>query len=303
MTIAVFGSINMDLVARAPRLPSAGETVAGYGFSTALGGKGANQAVACARLGCPTRLVGRVGSDDFGTRLVESLFSAGVESTYIATDPSQPSGVALIALDDRGENTIIVVPGANSMVGAADLARLEQALDGANMLLLQLEVPLSPLITAAEMAHQRGIVVMLDPAPAKSLPPALYMLADVLTPNESEAAVLVGFSLDTNADIELAASMLLDRGARAVVIKLGGRGAYAGISEGGRFWPPFLVEAIDTVGAGDAFNGGMAVALAEGLPFDTAVRWGLAAGAFSVTRPGTQSAMPTRAELLAMLAR
>jgi ribokinase len=303
MTILVFGSINMDLVARTPRLPAPGETLIGHTFFTAPGGKGANQAVACARLGAATKMIGRVGDDVFGPTLRDGLRDYGVDVSGVVTTPG-PSGVAVIAVDDRAENDIIVIPGANGAVDSTDVARLESALDGATILMLQLEIPLDGVVAAARAAHRRGLTVILDPAPARPLPPELYTLTDFLTPNESEAALLVGFAAsDSDESVERAANVLLERGAMHVIIKLGSRGAYVAGAEGGRMYPAFKVEAVDTVAAGDAFNGGLAAALDQGLPFDTAIRWGLAAGALSVTKAGAQSSMPGGKEVLAMIER
>lgn len=298
MTIVVFGSINMDLVVRTPRLPTPGETLTGHTFFTAPGGKGANQAVACARLGAPTRMVGRVGDDLFGEQLRISLRSAGVQADGVLTTPG-PSGVALIAVDDTAENTIVIVPGANGAVSSADIPRLEQALDGARMLLLQLETPLATVVAAARAARARGVTVMLDPAPALPLPDELYALADILTPNESEATTLTGIPVCDEQSAAAAAHALVARGVRTVIIKLGARGALVADANGARLWPAFAVTPVDTVAAGDAFNGGLAVALSEGRPFEEAIRWGLAAGALSVTKPGAQPSMPDRKELLA----
>ena len=301
MTVIVFGSINMDLVAHVPHLPAPGETLTGGAFATLPGGKGANQAVACARLGAPTCMVGRVGEDVFGAALLESLKSRGVETSGVCVQPG-PSGLALINLDAAGENTIVIIPGANVGVAVTDLIRLGSALDQARLLLLQLEVRLEAVRAAAQLAHDRGIPVILDPAPARPLPEELYRLVDVLTPNEREAAVLAGVPVDGPEAAGRAARLLLRRGPRRVVVKLGGRGAFAVDGESGRYFPAFPVKAVDTVAAGDAFNGGLAAALAEDRPFDEAVRWGMAAGALAVTRPGAQSAMPDRQELLALLA-
>lgn len=299
VTIVVFGSINMDLVVRTPRLPAPGETLTGHSFFTAPGGKGANQAVACARLGAPTRMVGRVGDDLFGEQLRHSLRSFGVQDDGVLTTPG-PSGVALIAVDDAAENTIVIVPGANGAVGSEDMPRLERALDGARALLLQLETPLATVAAAARAGRARGATVILDPAPALPLPDELYALADILTPNESEATTLTGIPVHDEQSAAAAARALLARGARTVIIKLGARGALAADANGVRFWPAFTVTAVDTVAAGDAFNGGLAVALSEGRPFEEAIRWGLAAGALSVTKHGAQPSMPDRAELLAL---
>ena len=303
MTIAVFGSINMDLIVHTPRWPEAGETISGQAFYTVPGGKGANQAVAAARLGAAPRLIGRVGGDTFGSQLCAHLQTEGVEVAGVLADDAQPSGVALIAVDAAAQNRIIVVPGANGAVGAADLARLETALAGARVLLLQLEVPLDAVLGAARAAAGAGVPVVLDPAPVPDrLPPELLAQATILTPNEPEAAALVGFPLDGEAAIVRAGRALTARGARHVIITLGARGAYWTDGRAEVFRPGVPVAAVDTVGAGDAFNGALAVALAEGHPLDIAITWGLAAGALAVTRPGAQAALPTRAALLALLA-
>ncbi len=301
MAIVVFGSINIDLVVRTPRLPAPGETLTGHTFFTAPGGKGANQAVACARLGVPTRMVGRVGDDLFGEQLRASLRSFGVQDDGVLTTPG-PSGVALIAVDDTAENTIVIVPGANGAVSIADIPRLERALDGARALLLQLEVPIETVVAAARAAHTRGVTVILDPAPALPLPDELYALADIITPNEHEATTLTGIAVHDDQGAIAAARTLIARGARRVALKLGARGALTADAEGEQFWSPFTVTPVDTVAAGDAFNGGLAVALSEGRSFNEAIRWGLAAGALSVTRHGAQPSMPERNEVLTLLA-
>lgn len=300
MTIVVFGSINMDLVARAPRLPAPGETVPGHAFFTAPGGKGANQAVACARLGAPTRMVGRVGDDALGAELRAGLRAAGVDERDVLTTPG-PSGVALIAVDDAGRNTIIVAPGANGAIGPADVTRLEAALTGARALLLQLEIPLEAVIAAAGASRRAGVPVILDPAPARELPAELYRLTDIITPNESEAATLVGFDLSDEAARGAAARALHTRTGGAVALKLGEHGALLFAGDQSLRLPALPVRAVDTVAAGDAFNAGLAVALVEGQPLAAAMRWAVAAGAVAVTRPGAQAAMPSRAEVLAML--
>lgn len=302
MHIVVFGSLNMDLVAATERLPRPGETLTGHAFRTVPGGKGANQAVACARLGAPTRLVGRVGADSFGASLRAGLAAEGIALAGVAEAPGQPSGIAVITVEDSGENTIVVIPGANGVVGAPDLERLDAALDGAGALLLQLEVPLEAVVAAAARARARGVPVILDPAPARDLPADLYRLVAILTPNEGEAAALVGYPLDDGATAARAAEELRARGAAVVVVKRGGAGIVVATAEGTLALPAIPVAVVDTVAAGDAFNAGLAVALAEGRPLAEALRWGTAAGALAVTRPGAQAAMPVRAELLALLA-
>ena len=230
-----------------PWLPAPGETLTGHSFFTVPGGKGANQAVACARLGAATRMIGRLGDDAFGGMLRESLAGYGVDTSGVAIQPDVPSGVAVITVDDAAENEIIVVPGANGIVGHEELARLEAAVDGVEVLLLQLEVPLEAVIAAAEMGRRRGATVILDSAPAQPLPEALYAAVDILTPNESEAAALVGFPLDDPGAIVQASQTLLGRGVRNVIVKLGGKGVFwSNDRESGHF-PAFPVIAVDTV--------------------------------------------------------
>lgn len=301
MSVVVFGSINMDLVARTPRLPAAGETLTGRSFSTVPGGKGANQAVACARLGVKTLMVGKVGGDVFGEALRENLASSGVDTTFITTDAEVASGVALIAVDDAAENNIIVIPGANGAIGDDESLRLEKALDQASILLMQLEIPLEMVLFAAEIAQQKNVTVMLDPAPARQLPDKLYPLVDILTPNETEATMLVGFPVNNRDSAERAASVLLENGVSRVVIKMGSQGALFMDADGSRFYPAIPVKAVDTVAAGDAFNGAFAAALSEGKSLDEATYWGVAGGALAVTKAGAQEAMPDREELLRLL--
>ncbi len=294
MTIIVFGSINIDLVATTPRLPLPGETLLGHNFFKAPGGKGANQAVAVARLGIPTQLVGRVGAHDFGAELINSLQFAGVQTENVWVDETVSSGVAVITVDEGGENEIIVIPGANGCVNEADVERLSQILPGADALLLQLEIPMSCVVAAAKSAHTAGVRVILDPAPVQDLPEEIYHLVDIITPNEVEAAQLVGFAVDGEESAQKAAQVLLQRGVKCAIIKLGTKGVWCATAEESFFIPPFTVEAIDTTAAGDAFSGGLAVALAEGLSLRQAVVWGAAAGALAATKSGAQPSLPDR---------
>lgn len=296
MSIVVFGSLNMDLVSHLPRLPAPGETLRGNDFFTALGGKGANQAAACARLGAITVMIGRVGGDEFGSSLRAGLENLGVDVTGVTTSPGS-SGVAVIHVDDRGENSIVIIPGANGKVGESDLKRLNSALIGADILLMQLEIPLEVVTAAARMARARGVRVILDPAPASSLPDELYTLTDLLTPNEIECATLVGFQVHDLPLAEQAARILLKRGVRQVIIKMGERGAYLHDGRSSELVSAFLVKAVDTTAAGDAFNGALAVALGKDMVLREAVRFANAAGAISTTRHGAQPSMPTAAEV------
>jgi ribokinase len=284
----------MDLVARVPKLPKPGETLTGYSFTTVPGGKGANQAVAVAKLGGASQMIGRVGNDAFGQELRTSLETAGVEIDRVAIDHSAPSGVAMIAVDNQGENHIIVIPGTNHKVDHADLDRL--TLTRASILLLQLEIPCSIVQAAAKTAKTMGSTVILDPAPAPAaFPDELYRDIDILTPNTTEAEQLVGFAIQHLADAERAAEVLQTKGTKIVIIKMGAQGAYCATQYDRFFTPAFLVNAIDTVAAGDAFNAGLAVALAEGHPIREAVRWGAASGALSTTKTGAQSSLCDRA--------
>ncbi|MCD4671866.1 MAG: ribokinase [Anaerolineaceae bacterium] len=301
MAVIILGSINMDLVVQTPRFPRPGETLIGHTFFTAPGGKGANQAVAAAKLGVPACMVGRVGKDVFGDNLLESLQQNGVDISSVMQDDEQPSGTAVIFVDDQAENEIVIVAGANGTVGESDLDRLESALQAGGQLLLQLEVPMETVVAAARLAHEQGVTVIFDPAPVKTLPDELYAYIDIITPNESEASALVGFTVDDEVSAGQAAQVLQERGARQVVVKMGSKGAYWHDGQQAVFLPAFKVDAVDTVAAGDAFNGALAAGLSEGLPMQEALRWGMAGGAISTTRIGAQPSLANREELLALL--
>ncbi len=295
MGILVFGSLNMDLVARVPRLPLPGETLAGDRFTTSPGGKGANQAVAAAKLGAETILIGRVGEDSFGRDLVSHLQNCGVNGDAITLDPNTSTGIAQILVDDGGQNQIVIVGGANATVGQDELSRLKDRLPQAQLLLLQLEIPLEQVIAAAQLAKAAGVTTILDPAPAPDqLLPSLYQAVDILTPNETEASRLVGFPVTDPGSAAIAAKTLQQRGTPTVIITLGDRGAVCA-TPSEQFWAPALpIQAVDTVAAGDAFNGAIAVALLENRPLVDAVRWATAAAAIACTRPGAQSSLPDR---------
>ena len=299
--ITVVGSLNMDLVARAPRIPQPGETIIGSDFHTVPGGKGANQAVAAARLGAQVSMVGRVGRDAFAESLLNNLAAAGVDHTFVVHDPQAATGVALIAVDDAGQNSIIVASGANVRLSPADVDGAEAAIAGADALLLQLESPLETVTRAAEVARAHGVTVILNPAPARPLPAALLSLVDVLIPNESETALLTGLPVGDPAEAEAAAAALRELGVGTVILTLGERGALLAREDGAEYFPAFEVTPVDTTAAGDAFVGGFAVALAEGRSLAEAVQWGNGAGALATTRLGAQPSLPTRQELEGLL--
>lgn len=300
-SVLVVGGINMDLVVRTPRFPAPGETVVGSGFAVTPGGKGANQAVAAARMGARTVMVGRVGSDAFGRELVAGLEAEGIDVSGVSIDEEAPSGVALIEVDDAGQNRIIQVWGANATLGEQEVMAALKALPTVQAVLLQLEAPMEVSLQVARAARQQGCTVILDPAPAGELPGEMYALADILTPNESEAAALTGIPVTDVPSAREAAMRLLERGAPSVVVKLGAQGAYYAWPTGELIVPPFVVEVMDTVGAGDAFNGALGVGLAEGEGIEQALEWAAAAGAVAVARHGAQAAMPRRGQVEQML--
>src|SRR6185436_13085948 len=295
--ITVAGSLNMDFVVQVQTLPRPGETVLGGGFVTIPGGKGANQACAAGRLGGRVRMLGRVGDDVFGRQLLESLASAGVDTKAVRVSVAVPSGVALIFVETGGQNEIVVASGANGLLSPEDVA--QDLGDASGFLLLQLETPLATIERAAALASERGVTVILDPAPAHPLPEALLARVSVLTPNESEALVLLdrrGASVSL-ADAPEIARALLKRGPRSVILKLGEQGAFLQDASGGRHFPGFAVKAVDATAAGDTFGGALGVALAEGRSMDEAIRFANAAAALSVTRLGAQASMPERREV------
>lgn len=292
--VVVVGSVNMDLVVRTARLPRPGETVRGREFHTIPGGKGANQAVAAARLGAHTAMVGRVGDDDFGQRLRQGLADNGVDITHLTTDLQHPSGVALIMVQDSGENSIVVAGGANTALSADDVRAAHRVIAGADVLLLQLEIPLEAVQAAVEAARAAGVRTVLDAGPPLALPQNLWRALDVISPNLVEAEALLGCSV---TDPVQAAREIVARGAAASVVKSGAHGCAWADGEGAAQIPAIAVTAVDTTAAGDAFSAALGIALAEGKRLPEAARWANFAGALAVTRLGAQPAMPTRREL------
>lgn len=301
--LVVVGSINLDLVVRCAALPRPGQTVTGDDLAEHGGGKGANQAVAAARLGARTTLIGRVGGDGAGTRLLAGLRSEGVDVPRDLISADASSGTAIIAVERGGENHILLVPGANARLTPADVERHGDRLRAARVLLLQLEVPTPTVIAAARVARAAGVRVLLDPAPAPhTLDPALYHV-DLLSPNRSEAEALVGRALLTLADVAEAAHELVRRGAGAVVITLGADGALLCAAGHTHHLPTIPVDAVDATAAGDAFKAALALRWAEGASLVDAVRFALAAGAHAASRPGAQPSLPRRADVEGLLSR
>jgi ribokinase len=299
--IVVLGSLNMDFVVQVARLPSPGETVLGSNFQMIPGGKGANQACAAGRLGgrsALTRMMGRVGYDVFGDHLKASLSASGVDVTYVHATKSQPTGVALIWVDRTGQNSIVVASGANHAMSAADVEGLRGAFRAASFALFQLETPLPVVAAALALAREEGVRTILDPAPAQALTRELLGSVDVLTPNESEAMILL--ASDPKSPVEDPSRVtraLLALGPKAVILKLGPRGCFYDDGTSQIVSPAFPFHALDTTAAGDTFNGALAVALAEGEPLDSALRFANAAAGLSVTRLGAQASIPSRKEV------
>jgi ribokinase len=294
--VVVVGSINMDLVARAPRLPMPGETLAGASFSTLPGGKGANQAVAAARLGAVTAMIGCLGSDAFGVALRSHLEEDEIDTAGIRVVEGT-TGVALIVVDDLGHNGIVVVPGANAALSPADVERHEALLSEARVVALQLETPLPTVEHAAARARTLGKTVVLNPAPARPLPTSLLACVDYLVPNEIEAGMLTGLKVDGVETAIEAARALCALGPKCAIVTLGERGAVVVTRQGAEHVPAKVVKAVDTTAAGDTFIGGLCAALSRGRELGSSVRYAQAAAAISVTRPGAQPSIPFAREI------
>ncbi|HZS05288.1 MAG TPA: ribokinase [Blastocatellia bacterium] len=300
--ILIVGSLNMDFVVQTASLPARGETVSGWGFQMLPGGKGANQACAVGRLGGRGEMVGCVGDDVFGLQLIASLQSAGVNTTGIRSVSEAATGIAMISIEEGGQNTIVVAAGANHQLEPHETARAVRS-SQAGYLLLQLESPMAT-VEAAAQAKARGMMVILDPAPAEPLSESLLRNTDILTPNESEAFALLGLegsSVSLN-DAPAIARRLLDLGPRQVILKMGEKGAHLADNHSNQHYPAARVKAVDATAAGDCFNGALAVMLAEGRTVDEAIRFANCAAAVAVTRLGAQASIPTRMEVEAMMA-
>jgi ribokinase len=295
--IVVIGSTNTDMVVKAARIPAPGETILGGRFLMNPGGKGANQAVAAARLGGEVTFVAKVGDDLFG-REAKALFEKeGINIRHVFTDASEPSGVALIMVDAKGENCISVASGANGALTSADLAAARAEIEEAGLVLMQLETPVETVLCAAQWAAAKGVPVVLNPAPACTLPAALLGCLSLITPNETEAELLTGIKVTDVTSARASAIVLCAKGVKRVVITLGSRGAFVYADGHGTLVPAFKVEAVDTTAAGDVFNGALAVALTEEVPLVEAVRFAAQAAAIAVTRMGAQASAPYRKEI------
>ncbi len=292
--VLVVGSINMDLVVGSRRMPQPGETIMGHTFATVPGGKGANQAVAAARLGAQVTFMGCVGGDEFGSELRKGLQREGISTQFLTSKAEVASGVALIQVDEKGENAITVVPGANSRLKLVDIPGARAAIEDADIVLIQLEIPLSTVAFTISCCRGAKVRIILDPAPvpAEPIPEQLYQV-DVLSPNQHEAEALTGIPITNPASAHEAAAMLVERGARQVVLKMGAAGAFV-LDEAGVATDigAFEAKVVDTTAAGDAFTAALGVGLARGMNAVEAARLGCAAGSLAVSKPGAQDAMP-----------
>ena len=297
MRIVVVGSSNTDMIIKSPRIPKPGETILGGAFQTAAGGKGANQAIAAARAGGDVAFVARIGDDMFGRRALEGFKNDGINSKYIKFDKTDPSGVALIIVDDVGENCIAVASGANANLNEKDILAVEALIQKADILLMQLETPLSTIQYAAKIAFYANVTVLLNPAPAQNLPSDLLKHVSILTPNELEAESLTGIKVIDDVSAKNASLSLSSMGPKVIVITLGAAGLYLHHKDFSGIIPGFKMNAIDTTAAGDVFNGGLAAALSENCDIFKAVKFAQAAAAISVTRLGAQPSAPRKEEI------
>jgi ribokinase len=295
--IALLGSLNLDLVLHMPRMPEAGETLASDGSAIFCGGKGANQAVACARMGSKVAMIGRLGDDPSASMLRASLEAEGIDHSGVVTTSATASGTAVILLTPDGQNRIMLIGGANAAVSAGDISAQSDAFEGAKLLICQLEVPMDAVTAAIDCARLRGIPVLLNPAPARPLPTELIAKVDYLIPNESEAALLTGIAVHDVETALAAARALRGQGARNVIVTLGAGGILVLDGDGHRHLPALPAEVVDTTAAGDSFIGGFSAGLVEGMALDEAAGLGLKAARICVGRAGAQASLPYRREV------
>lgn len=299
--IVIIGSANTDLCVRTPKIPCPGETVMGDDFRIVSGGKGANQAVAVARLGGDAHFVARVGKDMFGDRLIANYHADGLSTTYVTRDSDSATGVALICVDHKAENSIVVAPEANGKLSISDIDRAMPAIRDADYVLIQLEIPLATVEYAIRQAAAAGAKVILNPAPAAMLPADVYRHIYLITPNETEASILTGLKVESVADAAVAARQLMQSGVENVIVTCGSKGSLAFSGSECDLVEARKVKAVDTTAAGDVYNGALTVALAEGKSLREAAEFATCASAIAVTRFGAQDSVPTRAEVDAML--
>ena len=295
--IIVIGSSNMDLVAKAPRIPVTGETLTGTDFFMVPGGKGANQAVAAAKLGAEVVFITKLGKDVFASELLENFKSVNINTQHIEQLNGVPSGIAVIAIDDKGQNMIIVVPGANGKLAPVDVDKAQSDIANAAVVVAQLEVPIETVEQAAKIANQNNIPFILDPAPAKPLSDELLSRVDILTPNETEAEALTGIKVTDEKSADMAADALLAKGVKTVIVTLGEKGLLLATQDSKEMIPNHKVNAVDSTAAGDAFTGSLAYGLARGNSIKDAAVYANAVAAVSVTRYGAQPSMPTLKEV------
>ena len=296
--IVVVGSLNMDLVVRVPHMPIPGETVLGNDFQNIPGGKGANQAVGAARMGARVTMIGKVGNDEFGKALTKNLANEGVGISHISVDEKEATGIAMITLDQSGQNSIVVASGANMALKPEDIRTAWKKISDIDVLVMPLEVSLECVEEAVRLATESSVKVILNPAPAQKLSDDLLKKVDVLVPNESETSLLTGLAVESIEDAKIAAKSLLEKGIGAIVLTLGSRGALL-ISENqpAIISTPYKVNVVDTTAAGDSFVAALSVGIVEGLPLENALRQATAAGALAVTKMGAQPCMPTKKEV------
>jgi len=300
--VVVFGSFVVDLTSRSKGLPLPGQTILGTRFMMGPGGKGSNQAVAAHRAGADVTFVTKIGRDMFGRVATDFYTRENMDTTYVFEDDQKETGCALVMVDeDSAQNAIVVISGACANITDADIEKARPLIESAGILLLQLEVNFDALLKVVDIAHAAGVKVILNPAPARELPEELYAKLDMVTPNETEAEILTGVHIENYDDAERAADVFLSKGVKEVVITMGYQGAFATDGRRSEFYPRIEVEAVDTTGAGDAFNGGLVMALSEGKDLFEAVRYANVTGALSVTKPGTAPAMPRRSEIDALM--
>lgn len=301
--ILVIGSFMMDLVVRTPRAPENGETIIGESFSRFPGGKGANQAVAASRLGEKVTMVGKVGTDQFGDEAIQTLKQEGVDTQFILRDHEHSTGVGAVTLDKDGGNRIIVVPGANLTYTARDLNKIKELIRGSQILIVQLEMDFAMIEAAVSYASTCQVPVILNPAPAQQLSETLLKQVTYLTPNETEAEILTGIRVVTPKDAERAGQVLLEQGVEHVIVTLAEKGALIVNKAGTAYVPGFPVQPLDTVAAGDAFNGALAVGVKSGKPLVDVVKYANAVGALAVMKEGAIPSLPTGKDVEAFLSR